>query len=183
MHFSLVSALQQNNVSKVSLINTSRNRQIGMRLVMSGGNLFVSCPVASSETHWLTTQTLHFNCGTFVEKSRQISLVPCAEMFPRRPSSQVSLANRSIVSASIRWIFSRADGSPPLEKTHQRSCFHFLCRNNLPSFSYLLSVSRSQGLLGTPDTSFSPSPGWKSPTFRPPTSFRHSMSSLLCSPP
>ncbi|XP_075868445.1 putative E3 SUMO-protein ligase RNF212 [Nelusetta ayraudi] len=85
---------KQNNVSKVSLINTSRNRQI--------------------------------------------------EMFPRRPSSQVSLANRSIVSASI---------------------------------------SRSQGLLGTPDTSFSPSPGWKSPTFRPPTSFRHSMSSLVCSPP
>lgn len=72
MHFSLVSALQQNNVSKVSLINTSRNRQIGMCLVMSGGNLFVSCPIASSETHWLTTQALHFNCGTFVKKSCQI---------------------------------------------------------------------------------------------------------------
>lgn len=40
---------QQNNVPKVSLINNSRNRQIGMCLVITGRNLLVSCLVASSK--------------------------------------------------------------------------------------------------------------------------------------
>lgn len=63
MHFCLVSTLQQNNLPKVSLINTSRNRQIGMRLVMSGRNLRVSCLAASSEL----TGLRHKLCNLTVE--------------------------------------------------------------------------------------------------------------------
>lgn len=60
--------------------------------------------------------------GTFVKKSCPISLVPCAEMFPRRSSSQVSLVDRSFVSSSIRWMSSRADHST-WEKADQKLQF------------------------------------------------------------
>ncbi|XP_071363061.1 probable E3 SUMO-protein ligase RNF212 isoform X2 [Trachinotus anak] len=43
------------------------------------------------------------------------------------------------------------------------------------------TVSRFQGAPLTPDISYSS--GWKSPVFKPPSSFRHSMSSLVCPPP
>uniref|UniRef100_UPI0037E7B131 probable E3 SUMO-protein ligase RNF212 n=1 Tax=Semicossyphus pulcher TaxID=241346 RepID=UPI0037E7B131 len=45
------------------------------------------------------------------------------------------------------------------------------------------TVSRFQGAPMTPDISYSQSSGWKSPIFKPPSSFRHSMSSLVFSPP
>ncbi|XP_059202519.1 probable E3 SUMO-protein ligase RNF212 [Centropristis striata] len=45
------------------------------------------------------------------------------------------------------------------------------------------TVSRFQGSPVTPEVSFGQSSGWKSPIFRPHTTFRHSMSSLVCPPP
>lgn len=45
------------------------------------------------------------------------------------------------------------------------------------------TVSRFQGGPFTPDVSFGQSSGWKSPIFRPPSSSRHSMSSLVYPPP
>ncbi|XP_071385693.1 probable E3 SUMO-protein ligase RNF212 [Centroberyx affinis] len=46
------------------------------------------------------------------------------------------------------------------------------------------TVSRFQGTPVTPDISYGRSSGWKSPIFKPPSSFRHSsMSSLVCPPP
>ncbi|XP_026214215.1 probable E3 SUMO-protein ligase RNF212 [Anabas testudineus] len=45
------------------------------------------------------------------------------------------------------------------------------------------TVSRLQRAPVTPDLSYGHSTGWKSPVFRPPPSFRHSMSSLVCPPP
>ncbi|XP_078116280.1 putative E3 SUMO-protein ligase RNF212 [Sander vitreus] len=45
------------------------------------------------------------------------------------------------------------------------------------------TVSRFQGSPVTPDISYDQSSGWKSPIFKPPSSFRHSMSSLVCPPP
>uniref|UniRef100_A0A3B4TBW5 Ring finger protein 212 n=1 Tax=Seriola dumerili TaxID=41447 RepID=A0A3B4TBW5_SERDU len=45
------------------------------------------------------------------------------------------------------------------------------------------TVSRFQGAPMTPDISYSQSSGWSSPVFKLPSSFRHSMSSLVCPPP
>ncbi|XP_039668712.1 probable E3 SUMO-protein ligase RNF212 isoform X3 [Perca fluviatilis] len=45
------------------------------------------------------------------------------------------------------------------------------------------TVSRFQGSPVTPDISYDQSSGWKSPIFKPLSSFRHSMSSLVCPPP
>ncbi|XP_071771230.2 putative E3 SUMO-protein ligase RNF212 [Centroberyx gerrardi] len=46
------------------------------------------------------------------------------------------------------------------------------------------TVSRFQGTPVIPDISYGRSAGWKSPIFKPPSSFRHSsMSSLVCPPP
>ncbi|KAM9376190.1 putative E3 SUMO-protein ligase RNF212 [Pholidichthys leucotaenia] len=47
----------------------------------------------------------------------------------------------------------------------------------------LHSQSRSQGAALTPDLPYSQTSRWKSPIFRLPSSFRHSMSSLVCPPP
>ncbi|XP_069576154.1 probable E3 SUMO-protein ligase RNF212 [Brachyistius frenatus] len=44
-------------------------------------------------------------------------------------------------------------------------------------------VSRFQGAPLTPDITYGRTSGWKSPLFKPPSSFRHSMSSLVCPPP
>ncbi|KAL3060970.1 hypothetical protein OYC64_009227 [Pagothenia borchgrevinki] len=44
------------------------------------------------------------------------------------------------------------------------------------------TVSRFQGTPMTPEISFGQSSGWKSPIFKPLSSFRHSMSSLVCPP-
>ncbi|XP_040904273.1 probable E3 SUMO-protein ligase RNF212 [Toxotes jaculatrix] len=57
-------------------------------------------------------------------------------------------------------------------------------RNTLTNHSARsATVSRFQGATMTPDISYSQSPGWKSPIFKPPSSFRRSMSSLVCPPP
>ncbi|KAM9357012.1 putative E3 SUMO-protein ligase RNF212 [Symphorus nematophorus] len=45
------------------------------------------------------------------------------------------------------------------------------------------TVSRFPGSTVTPDISYGQSSGWKSPIFKPSSSFRHSMSSLVCPPP
>ncbi|XP_030251677.1 putative E3 SUMO-protein ligase RNF212 isoform X2 [Sparus aurata] len=45
------------------------------------------------------------------------------------------------------------------------------------------TVSRFHGSPLTPDVSYGRSSAWNSPIFRPPSSFRHSMSSLVCPPP
>ncbi|XP_041800656.1 probable E3 SUMO-protein ligase RNF212 [Chelmon rostratus] len=45
------------------------------------------------------------------------------------------------------------------------------------------TVSRFQGSPVIPDVSYGQSSGWKSPIFKLPSSFRHSMSSLVCPPP
>ncbi|XP_029918124.1 putative E3 SUMO-protein ligase RNF212 isoform X2 [Myripristis murdjan] len=46
------------------------------------------------------------------------------------------------------------------------------------------TVSRFQSAAVTPDLSYGRSTGWKSPVFKPPSSFRHSsVSSLVCLPP
>ncbi|XP_018549234.1 probable E3 SUMO-protein ligase RNF212 [Lates calcarifer] len=45
------------------------------------------------------------------------------------------------------------------------------------------TVSRFGGAPLIPDISYGHSSGWKSPIFKPPSSFRHSMSSLVCPPP
>ncbi|XP_044061814.1 probable E3 SUMO-protein ligase RNF212 isoform X2 [Siniperca chuatsi] len=45
------------------------------------------------------------------------------------------------------------------------------------------TVSRFQGSPVMPDISYSQSSGWKSPIFKPLSSFRHSVSSLVCPPP
>ncbi|XP_029298175.1 putative E3 SUMO-protein ligase RNF212 [Cottoperca gobio] len=45
------------------------------------------------------------------------------------------------------------------------------------------TVSRFQGSPVTPEISYGQSSGWKSPIFKPLSSFRHSMSSLVCPPP
>ncbi|XP_058506235.1 probable E3 SUMO-protein ligase RNF212 [Solea solea] len=45
------------------------------------------------------------------------------------------------------------------------------------------TVSHSHGAPATPEFSFGLSSGWTSPIFKAPTSFRHSMSSLLCPRP
>ncbi|KAI4819408.1 hypothetical protein KUCAC02_004655 [Chaenocephalus aceratus] len=44
------------------------------------------------------------------------------------------------------------------------------------------TVSRFQGTPITPEMSFGQRSGWKSPIFKPLSSFRHSMSSLVCPP-
>ncbi|XP_029020754.1 probable E3 SUMO-protein ligase RNF212 isoform X2 [Betta splendens] len=66
-------------------------------------------------------------------------------------------------------------GTIPHRSTHQNVLStHSACS---------ATVSRFQATPMTPDVSYGHSSAWKSPIFRPPPSFRHSMSSLLHPPP
>ncbi|AWP11771.1 putative E3 SUMO-protein ligase RNF212 isoform 4 [Scophthalmus maximus] len=70
--------------------------------------------------------------------------------------------------------------SPPQDERMGSISLRSSNRNTLANHSTRsATVSRFQGAPLTPDVSY----GWTSPIFKPPSSFRHSMSSLVCLPP
>ncbi|XP_035525003.1 probable E3 SUMO-protein ligase RNF212 [Morone saxatilis] len=74
--------------------------------------------------------------------------------------------------------------SPPQDGRMGTVSHRLSNQNTLANHSARSStVSCFQGSPATPDIVYGQSSGWKSPIFKPPSSFRHSMSSLVCPPP
>uniref|UniRef100_A0AAZ1XXQ9 RING-type domain-containing protein n=1 Tax=Oreochromis aureus TaxID=47969 RepID=A0AAZ1XXQ9_OREAU len=120
----------------------------------------------------------HSGIGALLETLKPTELMKCA--FLSGSTENMEVDQRSLFWKPNSGSFIRAsqDGwtgtMPHRSSNPNMSASHAACS---------ATVSRFQGGPFTPDASFGQSSGWKSPIFRPPSSSRHSMSSLVYPPP